>query len=109
MANADKLNALVDGYQALTKQLIASGRYDNDDQFTVVLQPFMERMAPPTLVTYWNDVNLYSLKIELNISYLKANGNADYSYFAPDCFHFSVKGHETAAMELWNNMVNNNL
>ena len=38
VANADKLNALVDGYQRLTKELIASGRYDNDEQFTVVLQ-----------------------------------------------------------------------
>ena len=42
IANADKINKLVDGYQNLTKSLISSGRYDNDPQFTVVLQPFME-------------------------------------------------------------------
>jgi phospholipase B1 len=52
VANADKLNALVDGFQMKTKELISSGRYDTDDQFTVVLQPFMEQMAPPTLVIY---------------------------------------------------------
>jgi phospholipase B1, membrane-associated len=83
LANADKINALVTNYQAMTEQLIASGRYDNNDQFTVVLQPFMKEMKPPLL----------------------ANGNPDYSYFAPDCFHFSQKGHETAALELWNNMM----
>lgn len=83
LENADKINALVTNYQALTEQLIESGRYDNDEQFSVVLQPFMKNMAPPLL----------------------ANGKPDYSYFAPDCFHFSQKGHETAALELWNNMM----
>lgn len=81
-ANAAEQNALVSGYQTLTTNLINSGRYDTKDDFTVVLQPFMSEMKPPLL----------------------ANGNPDYSYFAPDCFHFSVKGHETAALELWNNM-----
>ncbi|CAF1549916.1 unnamed protein product, partial [Didymodactylos carnosus] len=32
-------------------------------------------------------------------------GTGDFSYFAPDCFHFSQKGHEAAAVELWNNMM----
>ena len=50
LENADKINALVANYQALTEQLIASGRYDNNDQFTVVLQPFMKEMKPPLLV-----------------------------------------------------------
>lgn len=30
---------------------------------------------------------------------------ADLSYFAPDCFHLSEKGHKAAAEALWNNMV----
>jgi len=30
----------------------------------------------------------------------------DLSYFAPDCFHLSLKGHRAAADALWNNMVN---
>ncbi len=51
MANADKVNALVAGYQKLTKELVNSGRYDGSDDFTVVLQPFMEEMKPPMLVS----------------------------------------------------------
>ena len=27
------------------------------------------------------------------------------SYFAPDCFHFSIKGHNAAGKGLWNNVV----
>jgi len=34
-----------------------------------------------------------------------SDGLADFSYFSPDCFHFSQKGHEAAAIELWNNMM----
>ena len=33
------------------------------------------------------------------------NGEADGSYFAPDCFHFSSRGHAVGAKDLWNNMV----
>jgi len=33
------------------------------------------------------------------------NGEPDLSYFAPDCFHFSQKGQEHAAISLWNNML----
>ncbi|XP_030069583.1 interferon-induced very large GTPase 1-like [Microcaecilia unicolor] len=32
------------------------------------------------------------------------NGSIDFSYFAMDCFHFSIKGHEQLASALWNNM-----
>ena len=38
--------------------------------------------------------------------YLKDDGSADYSFFSPDCFHFSTKGHEASAVELWRSMVN---
>ena len=51
-ANADTLNYLVSNYQRLTKELIASGRYDSSDSFTVVLQTFMEEMKPPLLVSH---------------------------------------------------------
>ena len=33
------------------------------------------------------------------------NNNVDMSFFAPDCFHMSVKGHRAIAAGLWNNMV----
>ena len=43
-----------------------TGKYDTHDDFTVVVQPFMAHTKLP----------------------LK-EGEIDYSYFAPDCFHFS--------------------
>lgn len=41
----------------------------------------------------------------MNKLYLKDDGSPDYSFFSPDCFHFSTKGHEASAVELWRNMV----
>lgn len=73
-------------YQAATEQLIASGRYDTKSDFTVILHKFMKDMDPP----------------------LKPDGTGDLSYFAPDCFHFSEKGHQTSAIELWNSMITRN-
>ena len=70
-------------YQAKLTALIESGKYDNDDDFTVVIQPFFVNAQLPR----------------------DRNGNPDKSYFAPDCFHFSEKGHRDAAVALWNNMV----
>jgi len=63
-------------------QLVNSGYFDGRDDFTVVAQPFMTTMKPPK----------------------NSNGKYDLSFFAPDCFHLSQKGHQTAALELWNNM-----
>lgn len=37
-------------YQAATKELIAPGTYDDKDDFTVVVQPFMEHMTVPLTV-----------------------------------------------------------
>jgi len=70
-------------YQKATNELVDSNRYDGKDDFTIVTQPFMEHMKVPTT----------------------SQGSPDFSYFAPDCFHFSKKGHEAAAVELWNNMM----
>ena len=70
-------------YQNLTERLVASGRYDTRDDFTVVLQPFFKRTRPPK----------------------DAAGRPDLRYFAPDCFHFSALGHASAAEALWNNMI----
>jgi phospholipase B1 len=77
------LEGLTKGFQRGVEDLISSGRYDTKDDFTVVVQPFMTKMSPP----------------------LTSTGSADYSYFAPDCFHFSTKGHQAAAVELWNSLV----
>lgn len=81
--NLDTVNKLAAEFQKMTNDLAASGRYDTHDQFTVVAQPFMTKMTAPKT----------------------ADNKADYSYFAPDCFHFSRKGHEAAALELWNSML----
>ncbi|XP_077868136.1 phospholipase B1, membrane-associated-like [Saccoglossus kowalevskii] len=81
--NEVKLMPILQQYRVLTKELVASGRYDTKDDFTVVLQPFLEKTTIPT----------------------KKSGDVDYSYIAPDCFHFSVKGHEQASKALWHNML----
>ncbi|XP_070578244.1 phospholipase B1, membrane-associated-like [Ptychodera flava] len=78
----DELLQLLSDYQTMTNELIESGRYDTSDDFTVVVQPFLEQTSMP----------------------YDENGEPDYSYFAPDCFHFSDKGHRDAAISLWNNM-----
>ena len=51
--------------------------------------------------TFWWPV----LPDRVDVLVSQSSGLADFSYFAPDCFHFSQKGHEAAAVELWNNMV----
>lgn len=58
-------------------------KYNNADDFTIVVQPFFSDVTVPTT----------------------SDGSADLSYFAPDCFHFSQKGHANSALGLWNNLV----
>lgn len=70
-------------YQNYTKILALSDRYDGRDDFTVVGQPFLVNFKIPKL----------------------PNGKIDFSFTAPDCFHFSSKGHTAAAIGLWNNML----
>lgn len=44
--------------------------------------------------------------ISLPYHFTGQNGKIDMSFFTPDCFHFTMKGHEELAKGLWNNMVN---
>jgi len=67
---------------AVEARLLALKPEYNRNDFAVVVQPFMEHAIIPR----------------------KSNGEPDLSYFAPDCFHFSEKGHQSAALALWNNM-----
>lgn len=67
-------------YQLGIQRLIESGRYDTHENFTVVIQPFLQNVAIP----------------------LDQDGNPDVSYFSPDCFHPSQKGHSQLARALWN-------
>ncbi|KAK1333190.1 hypothetical protein QTO34_006727 [Cnephaeus nilssonii] len=70
-------------YQERTHQLVEGGRYDTREDFTVVVQPFFERVDMPKT----------------------AEGLPDSSFFAPDCFHFSKKSHAHSGSALWNNML----
>ncbi|NXK84726.1 PLB1 Phospholipase, partial [Amazona guildingii] len=67
-------------YQLGIRRLVESGRYDTHENFTVVIQSFLRNP---------------------NIS-LGQDGHPDISYFAPDCFHPSQKGHSQLAKALWN-------
>ncbi|XP_050750065.1 phospholipase B1, membrane-associated [Gymnogyps californianus] len=70
-------------FQAEALQLINSGRYEEREDFAVVMQPFFRNALLP----------------------LDRNGKPDLSFFAADCFHFSVRGYAEMAMALWNNML----
>lgn len=78
----NQINAMTKIMQQGVEDLVNSGIYDTHN-FTVVIQPFMKLMTPPK----------------------KTDGSSDYSYFAPDCFHFSARGHAAAAVELWKSMI----
>lgn len=80
----EEMRAAVRSYQQGVRDLVSSGRYDTRDDFTVVAQPFFEDTEIPRMAD---------------------TSEADLSYFAPDCFHLSEKGHKAAAEALWNNMV----
>lgn len=56
-------------YQKSFFELINSSRYDDRDDFTVVIQPFLAKTELPQ----------------------NEEEEIDFSYFAPDCFHFSGK------------------
>ncbi|MGH0147774.1 UNVERIFIED_CONTAM: hypothetical protein FKN15_051204, partial [Acipenser sinensis] len=84
--NSTELKELIEMnsvFQKKMEELIASGRYDKRDDFAVILQPYAKKAVPPRL----------------------PDGKVDFSYFTPDCFHFTIKGHEEMAKGLWNNMV----
>ncbi|KAG7466297.1 hypothetical protein MATL_G00163340 [Megalops atlanticus] len=83
-ADSPELKELVElnlEFQRRLEQLLYSDRFFKED-FAVVLQPYLKRAQPPRL----------------------PNGKVDASFFTPDCFHFTIKGHEELAKGLWNNM-----
>ncbi|XP_064623926.1 phospholipase B1, membrane-associated-like [Lineus longissimus] len=82
-ARRKNVQIIAKAFQATIAEIVGSGRYETKDDFTVVHQPFFRDTVPPVL----------------------ANNEYDLSYFSPDCFHFSEKGHAGAAEALWNNMV----
>ncbi|KAM4690558.1 phospholipase B1, membrane-associated-like [Rhinophrynus dorsalis] len=85
--NSSELLEVIDQrkqFQEKLEQLLGtSGRYEGKKDFAVVLQPFLKDVEPAA----------------------DHNGHIDYSFFTPDCFHLTVKGHEQLAKGLWNNML----
>uniref|UniRef100_A0A8C4DXS8 Phospholipase B1, membrane-associated n=1 Tax=Dicentrarchus labrax TaxID=13489 RepID=A0A8C4DXS8_DICLA len=69
-------------FQVETERLVYGGRYDDREDFAVVVQPFFKNTVVP-----------------LNDS------RPDTTYFSEDCFHFSERGHADMAAALWNNML----
>ncbi|XP_065835506.1 phospholipase B1, membrane-associated-like [Oscarella lobularis] len=76
-AQDQMLQMYVQEYQNGLRNLVEEAKYDQND-FTVVLQPFFEEMTLPS--------------------------DDPLQFFAPDCFHFGVRGHAAVGVSLWNNM-----
>ncbi|XP_069708716.1 phospholipase B1, membrane-associated [Phaenicophaeus curvirostris] len=70
-------------YQLEIWRLVESGRYDTHENFTVIIQPFLQNLKIP----------------------FDQDGHPDISYFSADCFHASQKGHSQLARALWNSML----
>ncbi|XP_033106390.1 phospholipase B1, membrane-associated-like [Anneissia japonica] len=81
---AAHLQQVTANYQDWTIELVESGKFDTKEDFTAVSQPFFTKTDTPMI---------------------PETGEPDFSFFAPDCFHFSSKGHTASAGELWNNML----
>ncbi|KFP88878.1 Phospholipase B1, membrane-associated, partial [Acanthisitta chloris] len=81
--NLTMVREATSAYQLGIRRLIESGRYDTHENFTVVIQPFLQNTQIP----------------------LGQDGHPDISYFGPDCFHPSQKGHTQLAKALWNAML----
>ncbi|XP_063160655.1 phospholipase B1, membrane-associated [Candoia aspera] len=82
-SDLEMMQEAIKAYQSKIQKLMKSHRYNTQEDFTVVLQPFLRTISLPVL----------------------QDGHPDISFFAPDCFHFSQKSHSQLSRALWNNML----
>jgi phospholipase B1 len=81
-ATDDSTHQIYSSYIKQLDEIQDLPKYHDKEDFHVVYQPFLAEIQIPM-----------------------KDGKPDLSYFAPDCFHFSGKAHQAAAIALWNNMV----
>ena len=67
----DELKQVFAQYSNYTNNVVMLDKWNGRDDFTVVVQPMFQ---------------------ELKL-FRTPDGKIDLTYFAPDCFHFSAKGH----------------
>jgi len=78
-----EVSQINEAYNAALQSLVNEAEFNNRDDFSVVIQPFLVDTDIPR----------------------GSNGNPDLDYFAPDCFHFSDLSHNAAGVALWNNII----
>lgn len=72
--------------QEIEMELAKSIRYNSNDNFAVVGQPFLTNAMIPTKKTAQGEIT-------------------DFSFLSEDCFHFSQKTQAIAANLLWNSLL----
>ncbi|XP_034254861.1 phospholipase B1, membrane-associated [Thrips palmi] len=77
-----RMQAIIERYIQVELEIGEDPEFQTDD-FAVVVQPFTHKLHFP----------------------LKTENATDFTYMAPDCFHFSQRGYARAANALWNNMM----
>jgi len=80
--NKRKVIIWLNQYALMLNNLVASGRYNKKDDFTVVIQPTLIQGSVPI-----------------------KDGILDLEFLGPDCFHFSQRTHALIARGLWNNLI----
>ncbi|XP_060044558.1 phospholipase B1, membrane-associated-like [Erinaceus europaeus] len=84
--NSSKLEALIKmnkNFQTTIYKLSTLEEFQNREDFTVVVQPFLQKISIPR----------------------DKDGTMDSTFFSEDCFHLSARSHDQMAMALWNNML----
>ncbi|KRT82337.1 lipase, partial [Oryctes borbonicus] len=81
-ARRDEVPELIRRWHLLEEEIANYEEFQTND-FVVVTQPLLQDPMIPR----------------------NSNGEADFTYFAADCFHFSQKGHALLANALWNDIM----